>query len=474
MNMIRLGNTFRRSRGTSAGVSGNTVPYGNPPDDGENVPGAPSAPTPANRVIGLSEDTARTMHQHQSPGPTCIVASATGILRKEGVKNASGELITYPDVLFKVGLVKDQNGKILHKPTLTDPNGGPLYTLTLHTDRLPEGTDISNSDAIKALYVVEQSRSVHDDERYFTVINTPDAAERGGVFDILRHHGVESYLGYAHTVYDLVTELQRGTPIMAYVDPNELLIDNYATQDASQLKTVHIGGNLGTPTTSGTAHQIVITTVDLSDPNNPIAVINDSAHRKHGARRIPLTQLIAAMADWRFVYIAPGTPLSALSLQQARRQTLERNLANWYGRYGSELLSARVKTTDFLLEVSRQPALMKLIEVDFGGTAETAREFIAQHDRNQAALESQFNLPTGYSDRLYSNADVIEFTKPIIQNAIKTVKKNELKTILNRDILRQVGFSQEEIDGYLNSQYLRSRGFTENEINKILTVDSDP
>lgn len=476
MNTIRLGHTFRRSRRASAGASGNTVPYGTPPDDGENVPGAPPVPVPANPVVGLSENKAQEMYQHQSPGPTCIVASATGILRKENVKNESGELITYPDVLFKVGLVKDQTGKILHKPTLTDPNGGPLYTLTLHTDRLPKGTDISNSNALKALYVVEQGRNVNDDERYFTVTNTPDAAEHGGVFDILRHHDVESYLGYAHTVYDLVTELQRGTPIIAVVDANELWTDDYATRDESQLERVDIGGVSGTPINSGaTSHQIVITSIDLSNPNKPIAVINDSGRRKDVARRIPLTQLIAAMADYRFMYIAPGTPLSALSLQQARRQTLERNLSKWYAQHaGNANLTQYVKRTEFLVSVARQPKLMQLIEKDFGGTAETAREFIAQHDRNQAALEAQFNLPEGYSDRLYSNADVLEYTKSAIQNAIENGKKSDLKNILNRELLSQVKFSQEEIDDYLNSQYLRSRGFTQDEIDEILAADSDP
>lgn len=477
MNMIRLGHTFRRFRRTSAGVSGNAVPYGNGPDDDDNAPGAPPAPQPPNRVIGTSAAQADSMFVRQT-GPSCIVASTTMILRQQGVRNADGNLITFPEVLFDtVQIILLPNNTVIHNPVITDPNGNPHYKMYIHSSNLPEDAApnyLDKNELIRLFNAEQADPPAHNTERAFIVQNVGDASSRGGTFKILQHYAKTGHEGHAYSLYDIAQELEKGQYLILDIDANEIQLTDYPTEDEATLSKVTIGGIRGTPDRSGpTAHNVVLLAIDLTDPDNPTALINDPSQDRGRARVIPLSQIIAAMSDYQFDYVSAGAVDTALSSHQENRQSLMWDVANWYGRHseGNQQVRDQAKTSAFLLNTLRSPALLKLMSKDYPDIETRAATFIIQHDRNQRAFEREYNLPEGYSDNLYGNADVLEFSKSTVQNAINTVNKKELKGLMDRDILSEVGFTPSEIDGYLNATYLRGRGFTQAEIDEILGTD---
>ncbi|MCY4567125.1 MAG: hypothetical protein OXD49_02345 [Candidatus Poribacteria bacterium] len=60
---------------------------------------------------------------------------------------------------------------------------------------------------------------------------------------------------------------------------------------------------------------ITITVLDLSNPKNPLAIINDTG-ATGSEQSVPLLQLFAAMSDYRFAYIAPNAVIPEINQQQ--------------------------------------------------------------------------------------------------------------------------------------------------------------
>ena len=469
---------------TYAGTEITQVPVSDPNNPNSNAPNAPALfEALANKLvqyyennpIGISQSTAEEMWQYQGQDPTCMIATITGILRLQGVRNDAGDLITYPDVLFDIAQVKDHNGNILHNPQIVDLNGNPLYVVTIHLDRIPNLTfDINNITEVQTAYEALQFHLMVKTERAFSIQNPGNNASWGGIFDIMGHYDVPAHTGYAYSLYDITTELENRNALMVYVDPNEIWTSDFATREQQAFDGVAINGVTGTPINSGGAHMITITSLDLSDLSNPIAVINDSGPLEGSARRVPLVQVLAAMADYRFQYVAPNASVPEISLQQARRLGLERNLKTWYARHSNNPLVANLlSTSEYLLHAIQTPALMSLIEQDFGGTEQAAKDYLAQEIISQTKMLQKYNIPKGTIQNLYNNADVLEFSKGTIIDAIGSgTNKEEVRSLLDDDLLSRAGFTEDERAAVLNETYIRGLGhFTEAEIDEILGTD---
>lgn len=500
----------RSTRGTDNGGSSNGN-GGNTYQDVMAVPGAPRSPLLNNTevvvleekkkpgdtnkdVVGLSQEKAKEMWQYQLQSPTCMIAALTGVLRERGIRRKdennveTDELITYPDVLFEVAEVRDQNGNVLHKANLIDEYGKPYYVVTIHADRIAAlepslAGNVNTLDEIKRAYAQLNFHNLHIDKRAFTVENVANQATWGGMFDIFNYYNVPAHSGFAQSTHDIVTELEAGNPLIVYVDPNEIWGQDFATAEQQAFDGIHINGVTGTPIRSGYYHNVVLTRIDFTNPKNPVVVINDSGHkdRKGPARTIPLVRLLAAMADYRFRYIAPGNAIGKLGVQQARRVLLEAELTDWYSRNSGENAQViqQAKTTGFLMHAIKNPNLLALIQQDPmipDNFTHIAQEYLSQEIVNQFLLEERFNIPRGTLQSIYEDADVLEYTKPVVISHLRTtLKKSELKTILLKpEIFTELKFTQTEIDSFLNVRFLRSRGFTQAEIDEILvTEDTD-
>ena len=491
--MLNVKNFIRNIHGRSTDNNANGNGNGNNENPGTYsgglnfAPGAPGAPSinrvkaPSDPYIGTSAEQADSMYQKQV-GTSCLIASTTMILRQQGV-HIGKDLINFEGVLFDVAQIILIPGKrVLHNPRIVDPIGNPMYHLYIDISNthpgIPANMNFNDKAKLKKYFLHEQADPPSQNKnRVFQIKNIGDAAPQGGTFEILKHYGKTGHSGNAYSLYDIAEELKRGQYMILNLDPNEIWGDDYPTSDQRNIPTVILHGVAGTPDQSGaTGHNVVLLAIDFTNPNEPMALINDPGDpRNHGrARRIPLTQLIAAMGDYQFDYIASGAGDAARKSLQDSRQSLMWDIANWYGRHSeSRYIAEQFQKSAFFMSAVRNPALMQLMEADFPGIALRASQFVAQHDKNQRAFEKEYGLPLGYSDALYGNADAYEFDKPLVINAINTVSKNELKGIMNRSILEQAGFLSHEIDGYLNETYLRRRGFTDAEIEEILNPPAE-
>lgn len=431
------------------------------------------------------------MWQYQGQDDTCMIASVTGVLRQLGTTNASGNLITYPDVLFDIAEVRDQNGNILHPAGMRDSRGNPLYTVTIHLDRIQNlNFNIRDSAAVQQAFTNGTFHSLPQQQRAFTVKNHPNTSW-GGIFPLMERYGVKTHhSGMAYSLYDIVAELETTdtktlpNPMMIYVDLNEIstIGSDFVTQQQAALNSITINGITGSAINSGAAHMITITALDLSNPADPRVIINDTG-ATGGGQSVSLDQLFAAMSDYRFKYIAPNAVIPHVNQQQARRITLEDRIRYWYQTTDSTLKASLEATSEKLLATIQNPSLLSQIDANdqnFNLT-EIAKEYLYTEARNQALMFERFGIPKGSIQNLYNNTDVLEFTQWTVSNAIRNnIDTSEVKSLLDHNILDRLGWTQAERDAVMNKEYLQGlrvggrrdnpRHFTDDEINQILGI----
>lgn len=125
---------------------------------------------------------------------------------------------------------------------------------------------------------------------------TRDGTSMDDVGRLLELHGVSSHRGYG--MDGLLDDLSHGHKVIVGVDSGELWGVDSPLED------------LISP--DGADHAVVVTGLDLSDPSNPMVVINDPGTPDGAGRAIPLEKFLDAWQDSGEFYVA--TDFAAPSL----------------------------------------------------------------------------------------------------------------------------------------------------------------
>ena len=116
-------------------------------------------------------------------------------------------------------------------------------------------------------------------------------------WQLLYQFGIETRAVMEGNVTLLTNELLAGNRVIVPLDSGELWADNFLEEVWEWLEDFF-----------GIAdHVIWITGIDMSDPDNPIVIINDTGDPDGAARTYPLSLFMDAWEDADFSYIATGS-----------------------------------------------------------------------------------------------------------------------------------------------------------------------
>jgi len=117
---------------------------------------------------------------------------------------------------------------------------------------------------------------------------TNSGTEMDDIGRLLEGHGVATHQSIG--VDNLLNDLTHGRKVIVAVDSGELWGMDSSLEDSF--------------TGQSPDHAVVINGLDLSDPSNPIAVINDPGHPDGAGMRVPLDRFLDAWNDSNQFYVA--------------------------------------------------------------------------------------------------------------------------------------------------------------------------
>lgn len=123
-------------------------------------------------------------------------------------------------------------------------------------------------------------------------------------------HGIPNHSVIGASTVDLVRELAQGHGVIVGVDSTELW-DRGPLAELKQYISANTGVDFGD---SGANHAIVVTGIDVSDPVNPMVIINDSGVPGGQGTPYSMEKFLQAWEDSGFYYTATDVPLPASSL----------------------------------------------------------------------------------------------------------------------------------------------------------------
>jgi hypothetical protein len=128
---------------------------------------------------------------------------------------------------------------------------------------------------------------------------SPD--EIGNLMDL---HGIPNHSVIGATPEQLIMELDQGNAVIVGVNADELW-DQGILNDIKQFFLDAFGLDNANPAN----HAVTITGVDLSDPSQPMVIINDSGTPNGAAVKYPLDQFVDAWENSGFYYTATDVPI---------------------------------------------------------------------------------------------------------------------------------------------------------------------
>ena len=111
---------------------------------------------------------------------------------------------------------------------------------------------------------------------------------------VLQHFGIETHTKVDATAEDLISELQQGHSIIIPCDVGELWADTFLEHLWEWMEDV-----LNMPD-----HVVWVTGIDMTDPDNPQVIVNDTGTFDGIGQRYPLSEFIDAWEDANFTYVA--------------------------------------------------------------------------------------------------------------------------------------------------------------------------
>lgn len=123
--------------------------------------------------------------------------------------------------------------------------------------------------------------------------------------------GIENHEVIGATSSDLANELSQGHAVVVCVDSDEL----WDTGLMAELKlwlSKHFGIDFGD---SSANHAVIVTGLDLRDPDNPLVILNDSGSDNGPGQPYPLDKFVEAWQDSNCYYVASTAPLPDKCIQ---------------------------------------------------------------------------------------------------------------------------------------------------------------
>ena len=160
--------------------------------------------------------------------------------------------------------------------------------------------DLSYNCTVAVQYCILQGFGIEVTEAEVTQLALDNGwlTEAGGTFadlgKVLEYYGVETHSNVNATIADVMAELCEGHSVIVPVDAGELWADTFLERLWEWMEDV-----LGI-----SDHVIWITGVDMSDPDNPQVIVNDTGHPDGAGQQYPLSEFMDAWADANFAYIA--------------------------------------------------------------------------------------------------------------------------------------------------------------------------
>lgn len=118
-------------------------------------------------------------------------------------------------------------------------------------------------------------------------------------------HGIPNHTVMDASVADLANELAQGHGVIVGVDSDELW-DQGLLAELKQWISETFGIDFGDV---GANHAIVVTGIDVSDPSNPMVIINDSGVPNGQGQPYPLEKFLQSWEDSGFYYTATDVAL---------------------------------------------------------------------------------------------------------------------------------------------------------------------
>ena len=123
---------------------------------------------------------------------------------------------------------------------------------------------------------------------------THNGATIEDVGKVLEHYGIDIHCRENATFANLIVELERGHSVIIVVDAGELWAESFGEHAQEWLEDI----------ADRPDHVVWLTGIDLSDPNEPYVIINDTGHPDGAGARYSLSEFKDAWEDGRYTYIA--------------------------------------------------------------------------------------------------------------------------------------------------------------------------
>jgi len=130
-----------------------------------------------------------------------------------------------------------------------------------------------------------------------------DPSEIGNLMDL---NGIPNHTVIGATMQELAFELQQGHGVIVGVNSSELW-DQGILNDIKQFFCEAFGYD--TAEFNPADHAVTVTGIDMSDPEHPMVIINDSGMPNGAAVKYPLDQFQDAWENSNFQYTATDVPI---------------------------------------------------------------------------------------------------------------------------------------------------------------------
>lgn len=111
---------------------------------------------------------------------------------------------------------------------------------------------------------------------------------------VLEYYGIDTHTRVNLSLDNLIEELEQGHSVIAVVDAGELWARGFLGEAWEWIEDIFGGAP---------DHAVWITGIDMSDPDNPQVIINDTGHPDGAGQRYPLSEFADAWADACYIYV---------------------------------------------------------------------------------------------------------------------------------------------------------------------------
>lgn len=136
--------------------------------------------------------------------------------------------------------------------------------------------------------------------------NPGSGTDPGVIGNMMEIHGIPTHTVMGASIEELVSELQQGHGVIVGVNSSELW-DSGSQNNVQQFFNDAFG--LDTTEFNPADHAVVITGIDLSNPDCPMVIMNDSGIAGGAAARYSLDQFMDAWENSGFYYTSTSVPI---------------------------------------------------------------------------------------------------------------------------------------------------------------------